>query len=468
MAQTIQFKRGTGSTVLAAGEPGFNTTTKKLYVSDGAANYGVLMDALYDAYSIIYADTDNTPAALTVAASTFVGRKAADGIAAMTAAEAMAVLSGAAAAAFDLNSQKITSLADPTGAQDAASKAYVDSVAQGLNVHTAVGNATTANISLTGEQTIDGVLTSTSRILVKDQSDPTENGIYVTAAGAWARASDMDGDDEVAGSFVFVSAGTTLGSTGWVCTNEPESVEIGVDNITFAQFSDAGFITAGTGLTKTGNDIAISDTELLALAGLTFADDKIILGTGAGTVAMADCTVFAQSILDDADAAAVQTTLGLVIGTNVQAYDAELAALAGLTSAENKIPYFTGSGTAGLLDLATTVGDPGADTTLVSEQGIREALDALSAGTFVGLTDTPADFTDDALKILRVNSTPDAVEFVVFATEYLEGSPTEDLATKAPTSEWAFDHDAATTGVHGAGGNTLLHSASTIDGGTWT
>jgi len=70
--------------------------------------------------------------------------------------------------------------------------------AEGLSVHAAVACATTANITLSAEQTLDGILTSTDRVLVKDQTDATENGIYVSAAGAWARATDFDEDDEAA------------------------------------------------------------------------------------------------------------------------------------------------------------------------------------------------------------------------------------------------------------------------------
>jgi len=140
-------------------------------------------------------------------------------------------------------------------------KAYVDSVAQGLNVKDSCAVATTANVTLSGEQSIDGVTTSTSRILVKNQSTASQNGIYVTAAGAWARATDFDAPSEVASSFVFISGGTAGADTGWVCTNEPESVAVGTDGITFSQFSDAGHITAGTGLTKSGNSININAAQ---------------------------------------------------------------------------------------------------------------------------------------------------------------------------------------------------------------
>jgi len=210
MANTIQIRRGTAAELvslgnLAAGELGFSTDTYQVHIGQGAANYEFLMHQLFDAGTFLYAVDDNTPVV-------------------KTRAEVMALLSGQAAADFAMNTHKITGVTDPTAAQDAATKAYVDSIAQGLRVIADVGNATTENISLTGEQTIDGILTSTSRILVKDQTDPKENGVYVTAAEAWSRAADMDANDEVSHSFVFVTAGTENADTGWVCTNEPESV----------------------------------------------------------------------------------------------------------------------------------------------------------------------------------------------------------------------------------------------------
>lgn len=154
----------------------------------------------------------------------------------------------------------ITLAADPTQAMHAATKQYVDATAQGLDVKQSVKAATTANITLSGAQTIDGVsVVAGDRVLVKDQTTASGNGIYVVAAGAWTRATDMDAWTEVPGAFTFVEQGTVNADSGWVCTAD-QGGTLGSTAITFAQFSGAGQITAGAGLTKTGNTLDIGGT----------------------------------------------------------------------------------------------------------------------------------------------------------------------------------------------------------------
>ncbi|HWO99763.1 MAG TPA: hypothetical protein VNL74_03965 [Methylococcus sp.] len=144
----------------------------------------------------------------------------------------------APAAAVSLNSQRITNLADPTAAQDAATKAYVDSVASGLDWKQSVRAATTANITLSGTQTIDGVaVVAGDRVLVKNQTTASQNGVYVVSAGAWSRASDFDANAEVtAGACMFVSEGTTNGNQTWVLTTD-DPITVGTTALTFAQMS---------------------------------------------------------------------------------------------------------------------------------------------------------------------------------------------------------------------------------------
>lgn len=157
----------------------------------------------------------------------------------------------------------VTVTQDPVSDLQLATKQYVDNVAQGLNVKTAVMVATTGNITLSGEQTIDGVLTSSSRVLVKNQSAPAQNGIYVSASGAWTRSVDANTWNELISAFTFVQDGTTQADTGWVCTINAGGT-LGTTPVTWTQFSGAGTYTAGTGLTLTGTQFSITNTAVTA------------------------------------------------------------------------------------------------------------------------------------------------------------------------------------------------------------
>ena len=168
-----------------------------------------------------------------------------------------------ATASVDLNNQKITNLTDPTNPQDAANKRYVDAAVVGIDWKPSVRAATTGPITLaTGLEngdTLDGVTLATfNRILVKDQADATENGIYVVAAsGAPTRSTDADTAAEITASFaVFVEEGTANADSGWTLTNNG-SVTIGTTQLTFTQFTGLGQITAGNGLTKTANTLDV-------------------------------------------------------------------------------------------------------------------------------------------------------------------------------------------------------------------
>ncbi len=175
---------------------------------------------------------------------------------------------GAPSGAVAMNSQKITGLADPTSAQDAATKAYVDSVQQGLDVKDAVRVATTANITIATAlnvgDTLDGVtLADGDRVLVKDQSTASENGIYIAGASP-ARSDDFSAGIHASGSFFFVEEGTANGDNGFVCTSDDAADTVGTHSLAFAQFSGAGQITAGAAMTKTGNqlDVAVDDSSI--------------------------------------------------------------------------------------------------------------------------------------------------------------------------------------------------------------
>jgi len=159
-----------------------------------------------------------------------------------------------------LNSQRIVSLADPTAATDAANKQYVDNYVQGLDAKTSARAIATSNITLSGTQTVDGVaLVANDRCVVAGQSTASANGIYSVQAGAWTRTTDADAWTELVSAYVWIESGTANADTGWLCTVDPGGT-LGTTNVTWVQFSGAGQITAGNGLTKTGNTLDVGGT----------------------------------------------------------------------------------------------------------------------------------------------------------------------------------------------------------------
>lgn len=226
--------------------------------------------------------------------STFTGAVTANG--GVTASGAVTVTAGGSntninlvpqgTGTVDVGSKRITSVAEPTQSTDAATKNYVDAVKTGLDPKDSVRIATTAALTATysnGSSGVGATLTNSGtqaaftvdsivgvlgdRVLVKDQASALQNGIYTittvgTASTNWVltRATDADQNPEVTpGAFTFVEEGTNNGNNGYVCTSTG-TITIGTSNITWVQFSGAGQINAGDGLTKTGNRLDVVGT----------------------------------------------------------------------------------------------------------------------------------------------------------------------------------------------------------------
>lgn len=146
----------------------------------------------------------------------------------------------------------------------AATKAYVDSVVQGLDIKESVRCASVENITLSGAQTIDGVaLAVGDRVLVKSQTNAAENGIYVVAEEAWTRAVDATDGKISSGMFTFVEEGTVNANSGFVLSTDG-AITVGTTELQFSQFSGMGQVIAGTGIGKNGNEIFIKDTGVTA------------------------------------------------------------------------------------------------------------------------------------------------------------------------------------------------------------
>lgn len=152
----------------------------------------------------------------------------------------------------------------PTQDLEAVTKRYVDSVVQGLDPKASVRIATSENITLSGVATIQTVeLAAGDRVLVMNQTNKTQNGIYVVAEGAWSRAEDANTSADVTpGMFTFVEEGT-YASSGFVLSTKA-NIELGTTELEFSQFSGAGQITAGTGLIKEGNAISLGNSGVTA------------------------------------------------------------------------------------------------------------------------------------------------------------------------------------------------------------
>ena len=196
-----------------------------------------------------------------------------------------------------LNSHKLTNVTTPSASSDAATKGYVDSVASGLSWKDAARAATTADITLSGAQTIDGVsVVAGDRVLVMAQTSGADNGIYVAAAGAWSRAADADTSAEVkAGMALYVNEGTTNGNAAFVLTTD-DPITLGTTALTFAQLSAGGTSYS-------------ADESTLHLAGTTFSINSSYVapiangGTNATTAAgartnLAALTSYAADIGD--------------------------------------------------------------------------------------------------------------------------------------------------------------------------
>lgn len=230
----------------------------------------------------------------------------------------------------------LTLSGDPSTNLQAATKQYVDAIAAGLKPKASVACATTANITLSGEQTIDGVATSASRVLVKDQSTASENGIYVSAAGAWARSTDMDADAEIPGALTFVEAGTVNAARQYVVIT-PSPITLGSTSIEWSIYFAAESIVAGAGLTKTGSTLAVGTASTSRIVVNSDDIDLATSGVSAGTYTKLTVDAYGRATVG-----ANATTSDIAEGSNL--YYTNARARAALSGTTNQVNYNSSTG----------------------------------------------------------------------------------------------------------------------------
>jgi len=306
MANTIRIKRSTGSSApgsLENAELAFAEGSKKLFIGIGTGGSGgsaTTIEAIGGSGSFADLFTSRTQNTFLAAPN---GSNGAATFRAMVAADVPSLLHtkisdfdtgvrtnrldqmAAPTGSVSLNSQTITNVADPVNAQDAATRGFVEATSQGLDVKDSCVAATTGNITistaLNNGDTLDGVTLSTNdRVLVKDQSTASQNGIYIVGSSP-ARADDLAAGADAAGMFTFVEQGTVNADNGFVCTSNKGSAVVGTNNLTYAQFSGAGQITAGDGLDKSGNTLSL---DLKSNGGLVIESTELAIDLAASSI----------------------------------------------------------------------------------------------------------------------------------------------------------------------------------------
>tara|TARA_R100001440_G_scaffold34160_1_gene53082 strand:+ start:248 stop:1432 length:1185 start_codon:yes stop_codon:yes gene_type:complete len=307
MANTVRIKRSTGSsapTSLQNAELAFAEGSKKLFIgvgTGGAGGSATTIEAIGGTGSFF--DKATVQNANKVLSGPTTGSDAAPTFRSLVVAD-VPTLTSAKVSDFDtqvrtsrldqmtaptgsvgLNGQTITGLGAPVNGTDAATKSFVESTAQGLDVKDSVVAATTANITistaLNNGDTLDGVtLSNNDRVLVKDQSTASENGIYIVGSSP-SRATDLAAGADAAGMFTFVEQGSVNADNGFVCTSNKGSAVVGTNNLTYAQFSGAGNITAGDGLDKSGNTLSL---DLKANGGLVIESTEVAVDLAASSI----------------------------------------------------------------------------------------------------------------------------------------------------------------------------------------
>jgi hypothetical protein len=346
----------------------------------------------------------------------------------------------------------------PTQDLHAATKAYVDNISAGLNFHQPVRVATTTNITLSGTQTIDGVSLSVGdRVLVKDQTTQTQNGIYVVSSSTWSRATDADNtpDGELkGGDFTLVLEGTVGSGYGYVCSNT-SAITIGTTNVTYVAFNAAKAVIAGSGLTE-----STPGTLDIATGGVTstMISDGTIVNGDINAAAGIEWTKIAPSSTVSA------TELGYLDGVT-SAIQTQLNDKAPLAS-----PTFTGTPTLPTGTIATTQ-TAGNSTTAVATTAFVTTADNLKANiagpTFTGTVTIPT--LDVTTKLIAEQSftvalSDETTSITTGTSKVTFRAPFAMTLTKIPRASLANAGTGTSTVVDiNKSGTSILSTKLTID-----
>jgi len=462
MANTIQVKRGVFASLptLAAGEFGFSTDTKQVHIGDGAANHEVVMHKLFDAQSLLAAVSDDTPVAVTVAEQRIVGRITSGNITALTAAEVLTLIGvdSGADVTGDNAPQAHHDLHDPEDGSDALDCAAASEI---VGVQAAAeGSAHEFARGDHAHQIQHGI--ADNHLITVDDADAADNDFAKFTAGGlegrsysevMADLSGQAGADFAMNTHKITGVVDPTGDQDAATKNYVDATLSGLDLHASCKLATAAALPActaagsGVGKTLTADAVGVLTVDGVA----TVLNDRILVKD---QVTGADNGIYKVT---------TEGTAGVAfILTRATDFDADAEVTAG---AFTFIEQGTANGDEGWI--LTTNDVITVDTTAMVFTQFSSA--AAPTTTFVGLSDTPANYSGSTLKVARVNAGETAMEFVAFAATYLDDTAggTDAEVAKAPTSNVMYDHGVATTGVHGAGANTILHSGSTIDGGAF-
>ena len=357
---------------------------------------------------------------------------------------------------------------DPTLPQHLATKNYVDSVIQSLDIKQSVLVATTgANIGVSGSApvSLDGIaLAVGSRVLVKDQTTPSQNGIYVVQTlgtgsnGVWVRSTDANvSADVTSGMYTYVASGTTNASSGWVLSTAG-TIVLGTTNLTFTQFSGAGQITAGNGLAKAGNTLSVVTVNAARI--LTSASGIDLATTGVAASTYQSVTVDAYGRVT---AGANPTTLAGYGITDAQPLNSTLTAIAGLGSSTGIVAK-TGTNTTAV----RTLQQPSQGMTITNPDGVAgnpTFTFTNDLGALQGLTGTGIAVRTGTYTWAQISVAGTAGQITVANGNGVAGNPTISLATSGIAAGTYFQTTVDTYGRSTAGVNpTTLSGFGITDG----